>query len=127
MTAEINITYSTANKIIKSIPWTDKSIEKAIISLNPNLNASNNPTADKIDVIVPNVAVTISFPIRIELLETDVESNGSNVPRSFSPAPKSVAIGTIPEPEYPMIIIGINIPSIINDTLSASLSLACSL
>ena len=47
-------------------------------------------------MILPNVAVTISFPIKIELLDMLVESNGSKVPRSFSPAPKSVAIGTIP-------------------------------
>ena len=78
-------------------------------------------------MILPNVAVTISFPIKIELLDMLVESNGSKVPRSFSPAPKSVAIGTIPEPEYPIIIIGISIPNIINDILSASSSLACSL
>ena len=49
--------------------------------------------------MLPKVAVTISLPIKIELLEILVESNGSKVPRSFSPAPKSVAIGTIPEPE----------------------------
>jgi len=71
----------------------------AIVSLIPNLKASSKPTADKIEVMLPKVAVTISLPIKIELLEILVESNGSKVPRSFSPAPKSVAIGTIPEPE----------------------------
>ena len=58
-------------------------IVNGIVSLNPNLNANNNPTPEKIEVIVPKVAVTINFAIKIELLETPVERSGSNVPRSF--------------------------------------------
>ena len=58
----------------------------AIVSLIPNLKASSKPTADKIEVMLPKVAVTISLPIKIELLEILVESNGSKVPRSLKEA-----------------------------------------
>ena len=61
ITAEIKITYNTANNTINSMLWSDKSIVMAIVSLIPNLKASSKPTADKIEVMLPKVAVTMAM------------------------------------------------------------------